>query len=369
MEKPIRVLHVVTYMGRGGLETMLMNYYRHIDRTKVQFDFLVHREFEADYDQEILSMGGRIFHISRLIPWSRSYKKELKCFFNQHKEYKIIHVHQDCLSSVALKCAKECGIPIRIAHSHSSNAVFNLKYFIKRFYMLSIPKYATDLFACGKSAGDWMFRGCPYQVVHNAIDTSKFHFDDSIRKRVRKNLGIDKELLLGHVGNFTSAKNHLFLIEIFAELLKKIPDAKLILVGGGDGQQKIRDIVSFHKIEKKVIFTGVREDVNELLQAIDVFVFPSIYEGLPVTLIEAQATGLPIIKSDNVSNQCVITSNVYTKSLSESAVEWANAIIKLEKQFNRKDMSQSIIDQCYDIIYNVKWLQDYYIKEVKKYEE
>lgn len=127
----VRILHIVTYMGRGGLETMLMNYYRHIDREKIQFDFLVHREFEADYDAEIKELGGKIYHISKLVPWSNSYKKKLKSFFMEHPEYKIVHVHQDCLSSVALKCAKECGIQVRIAHSHSSSAVKNIKYFIK----------------------------------------------------------------------------------------------------------------------------------------------------------------------------------------------------------------------------------------------
>ena len=135
----IRVLHVVTYMGRGGLETMLMNYYRHIDRSKVQFDFLVHREFEADYDEEIKSLGGRIYHVSRLVPWSRKYKAELRRFFRTHSEYKIVHVHQDCLSSVALQCAKECGIPDRIAHSHNSNQDKNIKYLFKRYYMRKIP--------------------------------------------------------------------------------------------------------------------------------------------------------------------------------------------------------------------------------------
>ena len=141
----IRVLHIVTYMGRGGLETMLMNYYRHIDRNKVQFDFLVHRDFEANYDQEILSMGGRIYHISRLIPWSKIYRNKLKKFFHEHPDYRIIHVHQDCLSSVALQCAKECNVPVRIAHSHNSSQDKNIKYLFKCYYMRKIPVYATDL--------------------------------------------------------------------------------------------------------------------------------------------------------------------------------------------------------------------------------
>ena len=231
----IRVLHVVTYMGRGGLETMLMNYYRHIDRSKVQFDFLVHREFEADYDEEIKSLGGRIYHVSRLVPWSRRYKAELRRFFRTHPEYKIVHVHQDCLSSVALQCAKDCGVPVRIAHSHSSSAVKNIKYPIKLYYMKKIPRFATDLFACGKQAGDWMFSGKKYQIIRNAIDTEKYLYTTTVNKSVREELGLLGKIVIGHVGNFTPAKNHIFLLEIFKEILKKSPDSKLLLVGGGDG--------------------------------------------------------------------------------------------------------------------------------------
>lgn len=179
----IRVLHVVTYMGRGGLETMLMNYYRHIDQSKVQFDFLVHRKFEADYDEEIKALGGRIYHVSRLVPWSRKYKAELKHFFKSHPEYKIVHVHQDCLSSVALQCAKECGVTVRIAHSHNSNQDKNIKYLFKRYYMKKIPEVATELFACGKAAGDWMFGGKDYQLLPNAIATEKYIYDEEKAKR------------------------------------------------------------------------------------------------------------------------------------------------------------------------------------------
>ncbi len=160
----IRVLQIVTYMGRGGLETMLMNYYRNIDRQQVQFDFLVHRDFEADYDQEIRELGGKIYRMPRLVPWNRLYRKKLKEFFREHPEYKIVHVHQDCLSSVALQCAKESGVPVRIAHSHNSSQDKNLKYLIKRFYMKKIPKYATGLLACSREAGDWMFKGHMIQL-------------------------------------------------------------------------------------------------------------------------------------------------------------------------------------------------------------
>ena len=211
----IRVLQIVTNMRRGGLETMLMNYYRHIDRTKVQFDFLVHRNFESDYDGEIMRMGGRIYHFPRLIPWSISYRKKLTKFFINHPEYKIVHVHQDCLSSVALECAQKGGVPVRIAHSHNSNQDKNWKYIVKRYYMKYIPRYATVLFACGKEAGNYMFNHHPFVIFNNGIDFNKFKFNKNYRYEIRKELNIkDDELCIGLVAAFLPVKNHNFLIDI-----------------------------------------------------------------------------------------------------------------------------------------------------------
>lgn len=362
----VRVLQIVTYMGRGGLETMLMNYYHHIDRNKVQFDFLVHRNFEADYDKEILSMGGRIYHISRLIPWSRGYRKKLKKFFLQHPEYKIVHVHQDCLSSVALQCAKECNIPVRIAHSHSSSAVKNIKYFIKLFYMKKIPKNATHLFACGAQAGDWMFSGKRYETVRNAIDIEKYHYSPAIAQEVRNELKLNGETIVGHVGNFTPAKNHTFLLKIFVEVLKLKPNTKLLLVGGGDGMNSIQEAVKAIGIQDNVVFTGVRADVNRLMQVMDVFIFPSTYEGLPVTMIEAQASGLPCVISDNVSNECIVTKGLVTKmKLEESPEKWADLIIK-KSQSKRENHSDEIDNAGYDIVTAAKQLEKFYLDNSKE---
>lgn len=359
---PIRVLHIVTYMGRGGLETMIMNYYRYIDREKVQFDFLVHRDFEADYDQEILSLGGKIYHISKLIPWSQSYRNKLKSFFKEHPEYQIVHVHQDCLSSVALQCAKECGIAVRIAHSHSSSAVKNLKYPIKLHYMKKISKYATKLFACGKQAGDWMFGGYEYEVIRNAIDVSKYQYSNTISEEVRMELGLENQLIIGHVGNFTLAKNHPFLLEIFKEILKGKPNARLLLVGGGDGLETIRKKANELEIQKYVTFTGTRTDVNRLMQAMDVFVFPSIYEGLPVTMVEAQATGLPCVISNRVSEECVVTNGLVSyKRLEDSPSQWAEYI--LDQACGKKENHiKEVVLAGYDIVTAAKRLEDFYLQ-------
>lgn len=358
----VRVLQVVTYMGRGGLETMLMNYYRHIDRNKVQFDFLVHRDFEADYDQEILDLGGRIYHVSRLVPWSRFYRTELKKFFHEHPEYQIVHVHQDCLSSVALQCAKECGVPVRIAHSHSSGAVKDIKYPIKLHYMKQIPKYATHMFACGKQAGDWMFSGNEYRIIRNAIDVEKYQYSADIDKRVRLEFGLGEKMIVGHVGNFTAAKNHMFLLDMFQEVLKKREEARLLLVGGGEGMNPVREKAKNLGIQDRIIFTGVRSDVNRLMQAMNVFVFPSLYEGLPVTMIEAQASGLPCIISDHVSDECIVSRGLVSgMPLEESPARWAECILQ-QSDRRHENHRKEIQEAGYDISTAAKKLEKFYLE-------
>lgn len=366
-QEPVRILHVVTYMGRGGLETMLMNYYRHIDRSKVQFDFLVHRDFEADYDQEILSLGGRIYHLPRLNPFSIHYHKELNSFFKNHPEYQIVHVHQDCMSSIALKAAHRNHVSVRIAHSHSSSQDKNIKYFIKRYFMRSIPQYATHLFACGEEAGNWMFNGANYQIVRNAIDSKLFSYNKNIRNKIRNEFNFsNNQIVIGHVGRFNYPKNHNFLIDVFNEVHKIINNSKLLLVGTGDLEDKIKEKVNSFNLANNVLFVGNRDDVNELMQAMDIFVFPSYYEGLGIVAVEAQAAGLPVIKSNYVPDQCIMTPNVYTLSLSNSSKEWANQIVDIMKKYKRTNTSHYIIENQYDISTNAKWLEKFYIGEVEK---
>ena len=375
-----RILHIVTYMGRGGLETMLMNYYRHINREKVQFDFLVHRDFEADYDSEILQLGGKIYHMSRLIPWSRKYKKELKQFFLKHPEYKIVHVHQDCLSSVALGCAKECGVPVRIAHSHNSSQDKNLKYLIKKYYMKKIPVYATDLFACSKSAGNWMFGKNKYHILYNAIDIEKYKYESKESIRLKDKLGLKNELVIGHVGRFNPQKNHTFLIDVYYECLKKNQNIKLLLIGDGDGKEAIKRKVKKLGIEDKVLFMGVRNDVEKFLQIMDIFVFPSCYEGLGIVAVEAQAAGLPCVISDTIPNVCFVThfgksttgggstitqQLVKKESLDVPLSKWVNDIFKYSK-LERRDHSKEVSIAGYDIENEAKKLERYYLRKAGK---
>ncbi|MDD6069906.1 MAG: glycosyltransferase family 1 protein [Clostridiales bacterium] len=356
----MRVLQVVTHMNRGGLETMLMNYYRHIDRTKVQFDFLTHRDKRGDYDDEIEALGGNIYRLPVLNPLNPQYRKALADFFDQHSEYKVIHVHQDCMSSVILKEAKKHNVPVRIAHSHNSGQDKNMKYPIKLFYRRSIGKYATNLMACGEDAGRWMFQGADFEILNNAIDVKKYVHDEKKRKMERANLNVDEDcLLLGHVGRFCPSKNHTYLIDVFRAVCRK-RKAKLLLVGDGELRAQIEEKVKRLKLTDKVIFTGVRRDVADLMQAMDIFVLPSNYEGLPVTIIEAQAAGLPCIISDQVPSECRKTKLVQQIALDEGKKVWADKIIEAS-QIGRMDTYEAMIDSGFDIHENAKRLQDYYL--------
>ena len=359
---PIRVLQVVTHMERGGLESMLMNYYRHIDRERVQFDFLVHRQERAAFDDEIESLGGRIYRLPRLVPWSKNYLSALNHFFDEHQEYKVVHVHQDCLSSVILKVAAKHNIPLRIAHSHNANQDRNLKYPIKLWYRRSIPQYATNLFACGKDAGDWMFSRVPYQIINNAIDAAAYTYNPAKRTEMRRQLGLTEELLVGHVGRFNPQKNHPFLLDIFAALLKKEPNAVLLLVGGGEDMLKIQAKAQALGIAEHVRFLGIRSDVADLMQAMDVFVFPSLYEGLPVTMVETQAAGLPCLISDKVPPECILTEGlVDILPLSADPEVWAEKILE-KREVPRTDRRAEIAAHGFDITAEAVKLQEFYLE-------
>lgn len=357
---PIRVLQVVTHMERGGLESTLMNYYRHIDRERVQFDFLVHRQERAAFDDEIESLGGKLYRLPRLVPWSEGYLAALNHFFDEHPEYKIVHVHQDCLSSVILRAAAQHNIPVRIAHSHNANQDKNLKYPIKLWYKRSIPKYTTNLFACGKDAGDWMFGGAPYQIINNAIDATAYSFNPKKRIEMRHQLGLADKLIIGHVGRFNPQKNHPFLLDIFAALLRKEPNAVLLLVGGGEDMLKIQAKAHALGIAEHVRFLGVRSDVADLMQAMDVFVFPSLYEGLGIVLIEAQAAGLPCVVSDTIPREAYLTDLVTAEKLSSSVEAWAEKILA-KRAIPRIDRRAEIAAHDFDITTEAVKLQEFYI--------
>lgn len=363
--EPIRILHVVTYMGRGGLETMIMNYYRHMNRSLVQFDFLVHRDFRADYDDEIEALGGAIYRLPQLVPWSATYRTALNTFFAEHPEYRVVHVHQDCLSSIILKAAAQNGVPVRIAHSHNANQDKNLKYPVKLWYRRSIPRYATELFACGKDAGDWMFRGAPYKIINNAIDTATYAMSSKTRECVRRSLGLTDEFAVGHVGRFAPQKNHAFLLDAFAALVKYEPHAVLLLVGDGMEKEKIHQKAMALGLSERIRFLGVRSDVAELMQAMDVFAFPSLYEGLGIVLVEAQAAGLPCVLSDTIPSDAHLTDLVRVVPLSSGAETWAQVLLDT-RTLPRTDHRAEIAAHGFDITAEAKKLQEFYLHVYEK---
>ena len=362
----LRVLHVVTHMNRGGLETMIMNYYRKIDRSRVQFDFLVHRKEIADYDGEIERLGGRIFRIPSLNPFSGKYKKALNSFFENHMEYDIIHSHLDCMAGIPLKYAKKHNTVVRIAHSHGANQKKDIKYPLKIAFKSSINKYANLRLACGEEAGKWMFKSDPFIVLPNAIDLEEFSYSEKTRNEIRRKMAVENKMVIGHVGNFTSAKNHTFLIKVFYEYYKRKRDTVLLLIGAGGGEENIQKLVQDLGLQRHVLFLGKRNDVSILLQAMDIFILPSLYEGFPVSIVEAQATGLPCIVSSSIDERCVLTAEVKRISLADSAGTWADHIDEiLHNRRNRSSFHELLVK--YDIIQNAKWLEDFYIEEVSKW--
>lgn len=369
MSESIRVLQVFTHMNRGGAETMIMNYYRNMDRTKVQFDFLVHREHRGDYDDEIEQLGGRIYRMMPISPQTLpAYKKQIADFFEVHHEYRIIHSNMSENGFYIFQEAEKRGIPVRICHAHNAPHGWDLKMFARTYLKHRIRRYTTDLFACGKEAGAWLFGKksmCKLVLMKNAIDVAQYQYHAETEEKIRQEFGLGDSLVIGHVGRFDPQKNHPFLIDIFNEVQKMHPNAKLLLVGREDAEGKIRRKVNSLGLRDKVVFTGLRSDVNELMQAMDVFVFPSLFEGLPVTIVEAQASGMPIVISDSMPGECVITNNLVTiRSLQETAKDWANHIL-LRAGTGHTNHYQEIADNGFDIKTQAKWLQDFYLRKTE----
>lgn len=371
---PLRVLVLDTVMDRGGAETMMMNYLRHFDRSKVTYDFLVNRDYNAAYEDEIEALGGRIYRMCPMYPqYFGRYKREFRNFLEQHTEYRIIHSNLEERSYFPLRIAAEKGIPIRIAHAHNRPVGFNLKSIFREYFRMRLPKYVTHMFACGTEAGDWLYGEKSRDRViqqRNAIDTSAYRYDAAIATQVREEFGVTDSgtFVLGHVGRFFPQKNHTFLIDIFAEVHKRHPNSVLWLVGGGELNDALKNQIKAKVddlgLSDAVEFLGVRGDVNRLLQGMDSFILPSLYEGLPVTMIEAQASGLPCTISDRVPEQCDVTGNVQIIGLNATPAEWAKRILDQHAEYagtNRTEGAGKVTKAGFDIKANAEWLQRFYV--------
>ncbi len=365
MTEPIRVAHVIGNWLGGGVESVVMNYYRNIDRNKVQFDFLCSESSTDIPYEEIEKLGGRVFIVPNYTKVVK-YQKELQKIFKENN-YKIVHSHISTMSIFPLRAAKKAGVPIRIAHSHSTtNKKEKKKNLLKQVLRPFSRVYATDYMCCSELAGRWLFGDKEYDkgnvyLLNNAIDLDKFKFDEKVRKTKRKELGIgDDTFVIGHIGRFVEQKNHRFLIDIFNEIHKKNSNSLLLLVGQGPLKKEIENKVKELKLNDSVRFLGQRNDVNELYQAFDVFLLPSLYEGLPVVGVEAQATGLLCELSNDMTKETKVLDTTRFISLNTSAEEWATIILDDYSRFKRHDTTYEITKKNFNIKNETSKLENEY---------
>lgn len=364
----IRILHSVSNMDRAGIETMLMNFYRHMDRDQIQFDFLANKPAPGDYNEEIRSLGGRIF----VSPGYKSYPRYLRFMtklFEKHPEYRIIHTHNGALMLYALESAKKNRIPIRIAHAHATEIPVGLKNEVKKVIRPMIKYVATDYWGCSDAAGRFYFSEKRWnkanELIHNAINVENFTFSETNRKRIREQYGFGDKLVIGHVGRLMEQKNQKKLLDVFAQVHRRRPDTHLVIIGTGELENKLRQQTRELGIEDSVTFTGVLGNVNEWYSAFDVFVMTSLYEGLPVVAIEAQAADLPCVLTDTITPEVKITKNVQFFGLHDDSLKWANAILDI-KPAKRVSRGEELLKAGYDIRSEAKRMQELYLKMYSK---
>lgn len=367
MTEAVRVLHVFHGMDCGGAENMIMNLFRCIDRSKVCFDFLVHTEKHCYFDDEITKLGGKVYHVPYFNGLNYvTYKKELDAFFADHHDYVAVHGHLGSCVNIYLKAAKKYGI-YAIAHCHNSKpSEVSLKNIAYKYACIRTRSVADYFFTCSKIGSIYRYgkkiaSSDKCKMINNAIDTGKYIVDDEQRKQIREKLGIrESQKVLGNVARFVKEKNQVFLIDVFAEVLKIDSSSVLLLVGDGPLRKDIEEKVQSMGIASQVIMTGVRSDVPDLLAAMDVFVMPSLFEGLPVTIVEAQASGLKCIISDGVPDDCMLTNDVVRIPLSENAEQWAKQIVETWS-YSRTANTETLKEKGFDVETTSKWLANYYL--------
>ena len=355
----IRILHVFQEMSNGGIEHFVMNYYRNIDRTKYQFDFLVSVDTKGYFDDEIIKLGGKIHHA---YPFKKNPLKNYKNIVQIIKDngYDIVHRHTgSAFGYYELKAAKTAGARHLILHAHNNQAGNILIHFLSKLFF----KVDCEKLACSKEAGEWLFgKNSEFYIFPNSIDCKIFKYNNKIRSRIRNELHIENMFVVGHIGRFEKQKNHDFLIDIFEQVVKINPNSLLLCVGEGSLKKTIEDKVEKLHLSENVMFLGTRTDIPQLLCGMDCFVLPSLYEGLPFVLIESQAMGLKNIVSSNVPVDCNITNEITFLSLSSSAKKWAEKIIDSHSLYDRSEYSDIIKQHGYDLDSSTLKLCELYTK-------
>lgn len=363
MIEPIRILHVLGRLNRGGAETLVMNLYRSIDRSQYQFDFMVHTDEVCAYDDEILSLGGKIHRISQYKGKNHfRYIKEWRAFFEANPDYRIIHGHIRSVASIYLKLAKQYNRQT-IIHSHATGSRGNsVEQLVKNIFQFPIRYQSQHFFACSTEAAVWLFgkqKAKQTVVLKNAVDLESFRFNPTVRERIRKGRLEDK-YVVGHVGSFTAPKNYKFLVEVFAQIALLRPDAMLVLVGDGELRSQVESDVETKGLTENIMFLGSRKEIPELLMGMDVFVFPSFFEGFGMAALEAQVAGLPTHVADTLPPEIEITDLLSFHALSKAPSQWAKDILVSSAQTERSDRVDVVRQQGYDIKDQAQFLMEYY---------
>lgn len=369
---PIRVLQVVTHLNRNGLESRIMDIYRNIDRSKIQFDFMIHRNDMGDFGEEIKKLGGCIY---MMLPFSPKnfvrYINDLDEFFKEHSEYKIVHAHLNSLCTWVLWAAKKNGVPIRIAHSRNANMERNFRGVLKWISKQFVNGQATHRFGCSQMAGDWLFgkkysHGSTFTVIPNAFQVDKFVWNPEIREKKRKELCISEDVVFIDVARLSEQKNHIFLLKIFEKIKAVLPNARLLLVGAGECEDKIRAYITEHGLSTSVMMLGSRADVSELYQAADMFLFPSKYEGFGTVIIEAQMTNLPVIASDTIPHETRLCDCVEFLPITVDPIVWAHKAKEMLQKSNRFNNIAVLQESGFDIRKQYVWMQNFYLNQYRK---
>jgi len=369
VDEPIRIAHVIGKLNAAGVEAVVNNYYRFIDHSKYQFDYFIDSDSNCQPPQELIDMGARYYVIP---PYQKlpQHIKVLTKYFKQNK-YQIVHSGMNTLAPISLFCAWKAGVPIRINHNHSTAGKGETKKNILKYALRPFAKcFATHYAACSKYAGKWLFgnkmiESGKVNIFNNAINVDRYKYNPDIRAEVRHELGIDNKFVVGHVGRFCYQKNHNFLIDIFKAVHDQSKDSILLLIGIGELVYEIKEKVNRLGLMDSVLFLGARNDVNRLYQAMDVFVLPSFYEGLPVVGVEAQSAGLPCVFSDKMTKETILLNSTIMLSLNAKSYDWAKEILKRES-FIRQNVESLIREKCFDIKTEGITLTQYYDSILKQ---
>lgn len=363
MPEPIRILHMIGSLNIGGSQSMIINLHKAIDKTKVQFDYIIDHPGHLYYESVVKSLGGKIYEFPTFKGHNLlQIRKVWKQFFKDHPEYKILHSHVRSYASLYLPIAKKAGLKT-IIHSHSTSNGKGLGSVVKRIMQYPLRWQADYFFGCSKEAGAWLFgykivNGPKYHILRNAIDTEQYRFNPEIRKEYRDKLGLGDKKTFIHVGRFHPAKNHHFLLNVFSEIHKRDSNTVLLLAGDGELRSEIEKQIAELDLKKDVLLLGSRSDVPKLLMSADCFLFPSVWEGLPVTVVEAQAAGLPCFISSSITKDVCISNLTQCLSIDKNEVYWANVINKTS--LKRTNVLDRIKNAGYDVCYTANELSLFY---------